>query len=106
MKQTKANKHMELLSFMVYGKEPKLSVVRHLTEYLERTQVFQKTNNLLLTCIKPHKTATKGTVSRWCKYLLKDGGINIDNYIPIDLELQQRHMQNHMVHLYERLDEV
>ena len=51
---------------MVYDKEPKLCVVMHLTKYLKRTQAFQKTNNLFLTCIKPHKAATKDTVPSWC----------------------------------------
>ena len=33
-----------------------------------------------LTCREPYKAATKNTVSRWCKSLPKDSGINIDNY--------------------------
>ena len=40
IKQSKTTKRMEPFSFMVYDKEPELCVIRHLTEYLERTQDF------------------------------------------------------------------
>ena len=33
-----------------------------------------------LKCIEPYKAATKNTAPRWCKSLLKDSGIKIDNY--------------------------
>ena len=58
-----------------------LQVTRDLAEYVKKkTEAFRKTNNLFLTCIKPQMAATKDIVSRWCKSLLKDSGINIDNY--------------------------
>ena len=71
---------MELFSCMTYDKEPKFCEVRHLAKYPRRTQAFRKTNNLFLTCRKQYKAATKDHLSRWCKLLLKDSGINIDNY--------------------------
>lgn len=51
--------------------KPITSVIKqitHLVEYLKRTQAFQKTNNLFLTCIKPYITAISKTVAYITSY--------------------------------------
>ena len=79
IKQTKPTKHMVPLCFQTYSKEPKLCVVSHLTEYLKRTKSYRDTDKLFLTCIKPYRAASKDTISRWCKSLIKESGISIQS---------------------------
>ena len=80
IKQTKPTKHMAPLCFQIYNNEPKLCVVSHLTEYLKRTKSYRDTDKLFLTCIKPYRAASKDTISRWCKSIIKESGISIHSY--------------------------
>ena len=80
IKQTKSAKHMAPLCFQIYNKEPKLCVVTHLTEYLKRTKSYRDTDKLFSTCIKPYRAASKDTISRWCKSIVKESGISIHSY--------------------------
>ena len=80
IKQTKSTKHMAPLCFQTYSKEPKLCVVSHLTEYLKRTKSYRDTDKLFLTCIKPYRAASKDTISRWCKSVIKESGISVHSY--------------------------
>ena len=52
----------------------------YLTEYLKRTKSYRDTDKLFLTCIKPYKAASKDTMSRWCKSIIKENGISIHSY--------------------------
>ena len=80
IKQTKPAKHMAPLCFQIYNKELKLCVVTHLAEYLKRTKSYRDTDKLFLTCIKPYRAASKDTISRWCKSIIKESGISIHSY--------------------------
>ena len=80
IKQTKSAKHMASLCFQIYNKEPKLCVVTHLTEYLKRTKSHKDTDKLFLSCIKLYRAASKDTISRWCKSIIKESGISIHSY--------------------------
>ena len=80
IKQTKPAKHMAPLCFQIYNKELKLCVVTHLAEYLKRTKSYGDTDKLFLTCIKPYRAASKDTISRWCKSIIKESGISIHSY--------------------------
>ena len=80
IKQTKPTKHMAPLCFQIYTKEPKLCVVSHLNDYLKRTKSYRDTYKLFLTCIKPYREASKDTISRWCKSIIKESGISIHSY--------------------------
>ena len=80
IKQTKSAKHMASLCFQIYNKEPKLCVVTHLTEYLKRTKSYRDTDKLFLSCIKLYRAASKDTISRWCKSIIKESGISIHSY--------------------------
>ena len=80
IKQTKPTKHMVPLYFQIFNKESKLCVVSHLTEYLKRTKSYRDTGKLFLICIKPYRAASKDTISRWCKSIIKESGISIHSY--------------------------
>ena len=81
IKQTKPTKDMAPLCFQIYNKEPKLCVVTHLTEYLKRTKSYRDTDKLFLTYIKAYRAASKDTISRWFKSIIKESGISIHSYI-------------------------
>ena len=78
--QTKPTKDMAPLYFQIYNKDPKLCVVSHLTGYLKRTKSYRDTDKLFSTCIKPCRAASKDTVSRWCKSIIKESSISIHSY--------------------------
>ena len=80
IKQTKPTKDMAPLCFQIYNKEPKLCVVTHLTEYLKRTKSYRDTDKLFLTYIKAYRAASKDTISRWCKSIIKESGITTHSY--------------------------
>ena len=80
IKQTKPTKHMTPLCFQICNKEPKLWVVTHLNEYLKTTKSYRDTNKLFLTYIKPYRAASKDTIYRWCKSIIKQSGISIHSY--------------------------
>ena len=81
IKQTKPAKHMAPLCFKLYKKDPKLCVVTHLTEYLKRTKSYRDTDKLFLNlCIKPYRAASKDTISRWCKSIIKESGMSTQSY--------------------------
>ena len=80
IKQAKSTKHIAPLCSQIYNNEPKPCVVSHLTEYLKRTKSYRDADKLFLTCIKPYRAASKDTISRWCKSIIKESGISINSY--------------------------
>ena len=64
IKKTKPAKHMVPLCFQIYGQEPKLCVVTHLSEYVKRTKSYGDTDKLFLDCIRPYRVTSKDTISR------------------------------------------
>ena len=99
IKQTKPTKYLAPLCFQVYNKEPKLCVVSHNNEYLKKTKTYRHTDKLFLTCIKPYREASKYIISRWCKPIIKESGINIHSYTT-HLELQLHPMESPAEHCY------
>ena len=81
--QTKPTKHLTPLCFQIYNEEPKLCVVTHLTEYLKITKSYKDTDKLFLNSIKPCRTASKDTISTWCKSIIKESGISIHSYTSV-----------------------
>ena len=56
----------------------KLCVIKHLQEYSKKTQVLRSDCiQLLLSHVKPHGPASKDTISRWCKNVLKSADIGV-----------------------------
>ena len=80
LKQTRPGKHLNTLEFNVFTKEPSLCVVTTLKDYLARTAPHRKFPKLFLTSQKPYTPVSKDTISRWCKDVLKEAGIDITKY--------------------------
>ena len=82
LKQTRPGKHLKPLELLDFP-EPRLSVTHHFQEYLERTSSYRGDHaQLFLSYVKPFKPVTKETLSRWVKKVLKQAGIDIDQYSP------------------------
>ena len=80
LKHTRPGKHLRPLEFSVFLQEPTLCVVSTLCMYLDRTRPFRKYSKLFLSSQRPYKPVSKDTISRWCKDVLKEAGIDVTRY--------------------------
>ena len=76
LKQSKPGKHIDMMEFKAYAKDPKLCIVKTLSEYLDRTKHIRNSEKLLISTMKPFKAVSKSTVSRWVKLVLIKAGID------------------------------
>ena len=81
VKHNRVGTQLKPVKFMTYPEEEKLCVIKHLQEYIKQTQVLRNICSLLLLChVKPHGPASKDTISRWCKNVLKSAGIDVSKF--------------------------
>ena len=79
IKQSHVGTHLEPVEFLPYPEDEKLHVIKHLLEYIKKTQVLRRDcSQLLLSHVKPHGPASKDT--RWCKNVLKSAGIDVSKF--------------------------
>ena len=74
MKTSRPGFHQPPLQFFKYSDE-KLCVVNCLREYISRTADLRSSEQLILCYQYPHGPASRDSISRWMKNLLKDAGI-------------------------------
>ena len=55
-------------------------MVTHLNEYLIRTSQTRSSQQLLLCYCKPHGPASRESISRWLKQVLRAAGVNTDAF--------------------------
>ena len=65
-----------MIVLKAYPKDEYLCIVKVFSEYLERTKGLRVDNKLLISTVKPHKSVSKSTVSRWVKFIMSKAGIN------------------------------
>ena len=82
VKQSKPGKHIPPITLQAYTKDRSLCVVTCLRRYLEVTQSLRHSSDdgLFISYLKPHKTVTRETLSRWLKSVLRDAGIDVSIY--------------------------
>ena len=81
LKHTRPCVHQKPLRFIKYDIEPRLCIYRHLKEYLDRTSSFRvDQKQLLISFVRPHSAVSKDTISRWCRKVLEQVGIDISKY--------------------------
>ena len=81
LKTTKPGKECTKLEFLSFNEDPRICVVRYLSEYLERTKEMRHDHHkLLVSYQKPHRPVSKNTVSRWLKHELKLAGIDASTF--------------------------
>ena len=79
MKQSRVGTHLKPVEFL--AEDDKLCVIKHLQEYIKQTQVPRNNCSQQLRChVKPHGPASKDTISRWCKNVLKSAGIDVSKF--------------------------
>ena len=81
LKTTKPGKECTKIEFLSFDEDPRLCVVRYLSEYLKRTKDMRHGHQkLLVSYQKPHRPVSKDTVSRWLKHELKLSGIDTSTF--------------------------
>ena len=81
VKQSCMDTHLKPAELLAYPEDEKLCVIKHLEEYTKKTQVLRSDcSQLLLSHVKPRGPASKDTISRWCKNVLKYAGIDVSKF--------------------------
>lgn len=81
LKTTKPGKHLAPIELTAFDPDISLCVVTHLDQYLAKTEKLRgATSQLLISYVKPHKAVSNTTISKWCKTVLKDAGINVTEF--------------------------
>ena len=81
LKHSKPGTHLKPIEFRAYPPDPKLCVVLCLKAYLKVTADLRLNETaLFVTCQKPHKAASRDTISRWIKTTLTLAGIDTNMY--------------------------
>ena len=58
-----------VLPLPLFKAKPSLCVASAL-RYLDRTKTLRKSSRLFITCVNPHKLASRDTISRWVKTVM------------------------------------
>ena len=83
LKTSRPGHHLGELTFKAYAPDRRLCVITVLKEYLRRTLDLRGTTlQLLLTFKAPHKAASRDTVRRWTRGVLRNAGIDMTNFTP------------------------
>ena len=87
LKQTSAkggkNRHLQPIVFNRYTLDNSLCVVELLKAYLKKTASMRKDTRQLFIChAAPHGPASKDTITRWIKAVMKKAGINTELFKP------------------------
>lgn len=83
IKHSRPGHHLNEIELPAYPHNKDLCIVTVLNEYLSRTHdVRQNKTQLFISYIKPYKTVSKSTISRWIKTVLKDAGIDMNIFNP------------------------
>ena len=70
-----------IISLRKYPHDEKICVLKYLSEYLKRTKHMRGSiNQLFLTFKKPYHPATKNTLARWIKDVLRGSGVDTERY--------------------------
>lgn len=76
LKQGRPSYKPNILKLKSYS-DKKLCVVRYMRQYLERTAELRgDCRQLFITTTKPHRAATRNTISRWVKKVLQTAGVS------------------------------
>ena len=81
LKQSRPGSIGTTIRLKAFPGDKRLCVVRYLKKYIHLTEPIRGTERyLLITSQKPHRRATKSTISRWIRTVMNNAGINTDLY--------------------------
>ena len=76
LKQSRPNYHLQELKIKAFAPDRRMCIVRVLKEYIKRTASIRKSDNLLISYVKPYNAVSKDTISRWVKTVLDLSGVD------------------------------
>ena len=83
VKQSWPGSHLGEVALTGYAPNRRLCVLTVLKHYLERTLDMRGTiTRLLITYGKPFKAASRSTIRRWTKTVMKNAGIDLSMFAP------------------------
>lgn len=83
LKTSGPKRHLSHISFKAYAPDRRLCVHTALTHYLERTlEKRGKITSLFLTTTSYGKPASRDTIRRWAKDIMRGAGINLSIFSP------------------------
>ena len=81
LKQSRPGMNNPVVEIKAYRKDMKLCAVTVLREYIKRTASLRKNNtDLFISYVRPHKSVTVNTISRWLRTVMIRAGIDIKKY--------------------------
>ena len=81
LKQGRPGYKPEPLTIRSYELDENLCPVVLLKEYLQRTEKIRgEVSKLFLSTTKPHRAASRDTISRWTKSVLRDTGVDVSEF--------------------------
>ncbi|KAK3100038.1 hypothetical protein FSP39_013771 [Pinctada imbricata] len=79
LKTTRPGFHVCDVVIQAY-KESELCLVKTLNHYIDRTRSIRSDNKLFIATVKPHKSVTRDTISRWIKLVMNNSGIDVTQF--------------------------
>ena len=80
LKQSRPMNQVAPLVLKSYETDIKLCPVYNLNLYLKCTAERRQSKQLFVSYVKPYKAVSRDTISRWCKDMLQEAGINTDTF--------------------------
>ena len=81
LKQSRPGNIGKVVQLNAFPKDKRLCVVRYLKQYIRQTGPIRKSErHLFISYQKPHRRATKSTISRWIKTVMTKAGIDTEQY--------------------------
>ena len=78
LKTTKPGTHLKPIKYLAFSENKDLCVIDNIYCYLARTKHCRgNCRKLLISTVKPFQPVSRSTVSRWCKEVLSNAGVDI-----------------------------
>ena len=83
LKNSRANFHLSQVTFYPFGVDIRLCVVETLSHYLKRTEGIRGVvTSLFITSRPPFQVASRDTIRRWTKDVMRAAGIDLSLFAP------------------------
>ncbi len=87
LKTSRPGKHLNEIKFLAYPQDPRICVVTHINNYLDRTNGFRgrvepEDEQFFVTYGAPHNPASRASIRRWTTDILRDAGIDLSIFKP------------------------
>ena len=83
LKTSRPNCHQRELKFRAYTHQPRLCVVKLVTDYLAKTLPLRgKVSQLFITTRPPYNAASRDSLRRWTKDIMVAAGVDLTMFAP------------------------